>query len=79
MLNSVLKLINKDVKEIERLSYKGKLPRGEAITLVKYSEALLKIVKDIDNQEASEQQRMANMTDEELAEKAKQYMDKVKK
>jgi hypothetical protein len=79
LLNDVLNLISKDVEEIEKLSTAGKLDGEVAATLVKYSDALLKMVKDNDGQEEAEKAKLANMSTDELAEKARHYMDRLKK
>lgn len=79
LLNDVLRLIAKDVEEIETLSAAGKLEGEVAATLVRYSDALLKIVKDSDGQEDAERQKLSNMSPEELKAKAKEALAKMDK
>lgn len=79
LLNDVLNLIAKDVDEIQKLSSAGKLDGEVSATLVRYSDALLKIVKDNDSQEEAERSKLANMDGDELIERARQYMERIKK
>lgn len=79
LLNDVLVLIANDVIEIEKLSAAGKLDSDVSSCLVRYSDALLKIVKDVDTQKEAEKNKLANMSSQELAERAKHFMDKMKK
>lgn len=79
LLNQVLSLISHDIDEIEKQANNGKLEGEVAATLVRYSDALLKIVKDNDAQADAERDRLANMSTDELARKANQYLEKLKK
>lgn len=79
LLNDVLVLIAQDVEEIQKLSTAGKLDAEISSCLVRYSDALLKIVKDVDGQKDAEKNKLANMSTSELASKAREYLDKAKK
>jgi hypothetical protein len=79
LLEDVLALIAGDVAEIEKLSGSGKFDSEVSSCLVKYSDALLKIVKDTDGQKEAERNKLANMSPQELKERAQHYLDKMKK
>ena len=79
LLNRVLKLISNDIKEIEKLSLVGKLEGDISTTLVKYSDALIKMIKDSDVQEKVENKTVSDMGTDELTEKVEQYMSRLKK
>lgn len=79
LLNDVLKLISKDVEEIEKLAAGGKLEGEVASTLVKYSDALLKIVKDKDSRDDDEKRKLASMSTEELMKLAQEFTERLKK
>lgn len=76
LLNDVLVLIAKDIEEIEKLSDAGKLDSDASSCLTRYSDALLKIVKDADNQADAERQKLANMSNEELKSIARKFVEK---
>lgn len=75
MLTQVLELIAKDIEEIDKASG-TKLEPEYSNCLVKYSDALLKIVKDVDAQKDAERSKLANMSTEDLKQLAKQYLEK---
>lgn len=76
LLEQVLNLMSKDIDEIEKMS--GKLDGEVSASLVRYSDALLKIVKDADNQKEVEREKLSTMSTEELARKAKEYLERKK-
>lgn len=71
LLEEVLQLIERDVEEISKLE--GRLDGDVAATLVRYSDALLKITKDKDGQDDQEREKLANLTTAELKEKARRF------
>ena len=79
LLNDVLNLISKDIDEIKKQSDSGKLESEVSATLVRYSDALLKIVKDSDAQEDAERSRLSSLSNAELKEKAAEYMRRLEK
>ncbi len=78
LLNDVLVLIAKDVVEIEKLAEAGKLDSDVSSCLVRYSDALLKIVKDVDTQKEAEKNKLATMSPQELRERAERALGKLK-
>lgn len=78
LLNEVLVLISRDIEEIDKLSTQGKLEADVSASLVRYSDALLKITKDADTQDENEKSKLANLSTAELAAKAQQFLNKAK-
>lgn len=74
LLTDVINLIARDIEHIEKIE--GKLDAETSTCLVKYSDALLKIVRDEDGQLADERAAVAKMSNEDLAKLAKQLTDK---
>lgn len=72
LLEQVLGLIERDVEHIETMQ--GKLDGEVAATLVRYSDALLKITKDSDGQAEAERDKLANLSTAELKEKARRFI-----
>lgn len=64
LLNSIVNLISKDIKEIKKSV--GKLEAGYAGDLVKYSKALLEIISDQDHTKDIEKEKLAKMSSQEL-------------
>lgn len=71
LLDEVLRLIERDVEEISRLE--GRFDGDVAATLVRYSDALLKITKDKDGQADEERAKLANLSTTELKELARRF------
>lgn len=71
LLEQVLGLIEQDVEEISKIE--GKFDGDVAATLVRYSDALLKITKDSDGQADAEREKLANLSTAELKEKARRF------
>jgi hypothetical protein len=63
MLSRIYKLIEKDIAAIERGE---EVDDGAAATLVRYSDALLRIAKDQDGQDESEKEQASKLTSEEI-------------
>ena len=73
MLNQVLSIMAKDIDVIQEME----VIDGEiAGRLVKYSGALLSVVKDEDGQTSAENSRASKLTTEELAAKAQEFLRK---
>jgi len=75
LMESVLELIAKDIAHIEKLSPE-KLSGEVSSCLVRYSDALLKIVKDHDTQRDEEKGKLSKMTNAELAKAAEELIKK---
>lgn len=73
LLEEVLLLIERDVEEIKLIA--GKLEADVASTLTRYSDALLKITKKKNEDEDEDKEKLANMSDAELKERAKRYLE----
>jgi len=71
LLNYVLNLIARDIKSIYTLSEAGKLDHEVANDLVRYSGALLAIIKDMDSDLEKSKKKIATLSKAELAEKAR--------
>lgn len=65
LMDSVLSLIARDIEHIEKLAPE-KLSGEVSACLVRYSDALLKIVKDHDSQREDEKAKLSRMSNEEL-------------
>jgi len=72
LMQQALHLMAKDLDYIEEAGKSRKLEADEALCLVRYSDSLLKFVKDEDEQEAQEKKRLAKMSTAELAAKAEE-------
>jgi len=79
LLDEVLILIAADIDRINEKSNEDQLDAEMSGRLVKYSDALLKITKDSDGQKEAEKSKLANMSNAELSERARQAMEKLKK
>lgn len=75
LLDEVLILISRDIEEIDKLGAAGKLDSDTANCLTRYSDALLKIVKDSDNRADEERAKLANLSTDELKSIAKKYLE----
>lgn len=71
LLDQVLGLIQQDVEEISKIE--GQFEGEVAATLVRYSDALLKITRDKDSQDDAEREKLANLSTAELKEKARRF------
>lgn len=72
LMNQALRLISKDLDYIEEAGSARKLEADEALCLVRYSDALLKFVKDEEEQEVAEKRKLSKMSTAELAAKAEE-------
>lgn len=72
LMQQALHLIAKDLDYIETAGKERKLEADEALCLVRYSDSLLKFVKDEDEQEAQEKRKLAKMSTAELVSKAEE-------
>jgi len=78
-MEKALQLIEEELYELKDASAEGKLSPENATALVRYSDALLKYVKDGIGQEEEEKKLAAKMTDEELLKAASELAAKNKK
>lgn len=74
LLEDVVQIIARDIKEIE--SKETNVDADMAGRLVKYVDALRKVVQDEEARFESEREAVARLTDEELAALAKQLTEK---
>lgn len=72
LMNQALRLISKDLDFIEQAGENRKLEADEALCLVRYSDSLLKFVKDEEEQDAAEKRKLSKMSTAELAAKAEE-------
>jgi len=72
LMAQALRLMAKDLDFIEEAGKARKLEADEALCLVRYSDSLLKFVKDDDGQDAQEKKRLAKMSTAELVAKAEE-------
>lgn len=77
LMSAVLELIAKDIEQIEKVSNE-KLSGEVSSCLVRYSDALLKIVKDHDSQKEDEQAKANRLSNEELLKAAEALVKKSK-
>ena len=70
LLEKALQLIEEELYELKDASDMGKLDPNNTTALIRYSEALLKFVKDDIVQEEEDRKKAAKMSNEELAELA---------
>lgn len=79
LMEQALQLIENELDQIKEASKVGKLDPDYTTALVRYSDSLLKYVKDGIEQEAEEKKKLSKMTDEELAALAAELAAKAKK
>jgi hypothetical protein len=72
LMAQALRLISRDLDYIEELGKSAKLGPNEAACLVRYSDSLLKYLRDEEEQEADEKRRLSKMSTAELAAKAEE-------
>jgi len=70
LLEKALQLIEEELYELKDASDMGKLDPNNTTALIRYSEALLKFVKDDISKEEEDSKKAAKMTTEELAQLA---------
>lgn len=78
LLDFVLNLIARDIKSIYDLSQKGKLHHEVSNDLVRYSGALLAIIKDIDIQSEAQRKALGKLSMKDLMEKAEVALKNLK-
>ncbi len=71
LMERSLQLIKNELLYLKKASELGKLEPDDTTALIRYSDALLKYVKDGIGQEEEEKRTAAKMTNEELVEAAK--------
>lgn len=79
LMERALQLIEGELDFIKEAAKTGKLDSDNTTALVRYSDSLLKYVKDGITQEEDEKKKLSKMTTEELAELAKDLAEKAKK
>lgn len=79
LMERSLQLIENELDFIKEKSKEGKLDAEYTASLVKYSDAVLKYVKDGIVQEEEEKKKLSKMTTEELAALAEEMAKKAKK
>jgi hypothetical protein len=79
LMEKALRLIAEELVELKQASAMGKLDPDNTTALIRYSDALLKYVKDGIGQEEEEKKTVAKMSNEELIEAAKKLTEKNKK
>lgn len=77
LLERLLKLIEKDVEQIEKLSV-DKLEHSVTLDLTRYTGCLLDIVKALDSADAEGRKRAAEMSTDELVRLAEQSISQLK-
>lgn len=78
LLSKVISLIEKDVLYIETDLSSGKLDKDSSADLVRYSSALLSILKDKEAHEEKGKKSLEKMTDAELLEMAEKAIRDLK-
>lgn len=78
-MEKALRLIKEELEELKDASAMGKLDPDNTTALIRYSDALLKYVKDGIGQEEEEKKTAAKMTNEELLKAAAELAIKAKK
>lgn len=79
LMEKALQLIEEELYELKDASSEGKLSPENATALVRYSDALLKYVKDGIGQEEEEKKAVSKMSNEELLAAAARLAEKDKK
>lgn len=79
LMERALQLIENELAYLKTASKEGKLEEKNTTALIRYSDALLKYVKDGIGQEEEEKKTAAKMTDEELLKAAADLAAKAKK
>lgn len=79
LMEKALQLIQNEIRYLQTESKLGKLDEKNTTALIRYSDALLKYVKDGIGQEEEEKKTAAKMTDEELLAAANKLAEKNKK
>jgi hypothetical protein len=79
LMERALQLIENELDEIKAASANGKLDPDHTTALVRYSDSLLKYVKDGIEQEEEEKKKLSKMSDEELTQLATDLAAKAKK
>lgn len=79
LMEQALQLIENELDQIKEASKAGKLDSDNTTALVRYSDSLLKYVKDGIEQEEEQKKRLSKMSDEELASLATELAAKSKK
>lgn len=79
LLEKAMQLIEEELFELKDASKMGKLDPNNTTALIRYSEALLKFVKDDISLQEEEKKKLAKMSDEELAQLATNLVTKAKK
>ena len=79
LMEQALQLIENELEQIKEASKAGKLDPDNTTALVRYSDSLLKYVKDGIEQAEDEKKKLSKMTDEELAQLARDLSEKAKK
>lgn len=78
-MERALQLIDDELTELRDASKMGKLDPDNTTALIRYSDALLKYVKDGIEQQEEEKKNLSKMSDEELAKLATDLAEKAKK
>lgn len=76
LMERSLQLIKNELLYLKKASEAGKLEPDDTTALIRYSDALLKYVKDGIGQEEEEKKTAAKMSNEELLEAAKKLAKK---
>ena len=79
LMEQALQLIENELDQIKEQSKLGKLDPDYTTALVRYSDSLLKYVKDGIEQADNEKKKLSKMSDEELAQLAADLAAKAKK
>jgi hypothetical protein len=79
LLEKALQLIEEELAELKDASMLGKLDPDNTTALIRYSDALLKYLKDDIVQVEEEKKKLSKMTDQELAQLAVDLANKGKK
>ena len=79
LMEQALQLISAELDQIQTASKAGKLDPDNTTALVRYSDSLLKYVKDGVVQEEDEKRRLSKMSTAELAALAEEFANKAKK
>ena len=79
LMERALQLIENELDQIKEASKAGKLDPDNTTALVRYSDSLLKYVKDGIEQDEEEKRKLSKLSDEELAQLAADLAAKAKK
>lgn len=79
LMEQALQLISAELDQIQESSKQGKLDPDNTTALVRYSDSLLKYVKDGIKQDEDEKRALSKMPTEELARLAAELATKAKK